>query len=109
DVRVQEGGGAGGTRPLADVDDALATRLRPALDRDLGAAAVDGDDDVAGMTRAHVREELRVQRRTRPDDRPTRAGVEHGIDGAEITETAADLDRQRRDGENDLGDHGGLL
>src|SRR5437867_249064 len=98
----------GAAGPPADLDDRVVHHLGPALDRHALALRVHGDDDPPGVAPAHLTQECAIERRAGTDHRPAGAGLERGLDVFQVSEPAADLDRNRRHRRDDLRDERAL-
>mmetsp|Transcript_6310 Transcript_6310/g.25573 ORF Transcript_6310/g.25573 Transcript_6310/m.25573 type:complete len:366 (-) Transcript_6310:1389-2486(-) len=78
---------------LRKVDHLVAGQLAPAVGRDLAVLGVQADDDVAAEGAAGVLQEAGVLDRGGADDHVAQAVVQVALDGVEVTDAAAELDR----------------
>src|SRR5690606_14956548 len=109
DVGVDDGFAAVVLELAGKVDDIVPGELAPAVGGHLAVARVQPHDDVAGEGAAGVVQEARILDGRRADDHVRDAAVEITLDGVQVADAAADLDRNLAADRVDNGADGGLV
>src|SRR5256714_3211465 len=78
---------------LRQVDDLVSGELAPAVGGDLAVLGIQADDDVAAEGAARVLEEAGALDRRGADDDEAQAVIQVALDGVEVADAAAQLDR----------------